>query len=151
MLETGLRVVTVLEALAPEAVDLNTVCLLDYHVVHTADVGGPKSLHPDITVRAGEYLVRRRLVEDGIRLMHRIQLIVIVHDASGVRFRSSDGAAMVVDLMRTSYNLELKRRAGWLAAMLIHRGDGFADDLRARLDELVLADGGLGPMPEIRA
>jgi hypothetical protein len=52
-LEAGIRAVVVLEKLRPEAADLAEMVLLDHVVVHTADLGGPPSLHPD--VRTGRH------------------------------------------------------------------------------------------------
>jgi hypothetical protein len=74
-LETGVRAVVVLDAAFPRAFDLSQLTWLDHLVVHTADIGGPDSLHPDIPQRTGELLVRRRLVEDGLTLMRRLHLV----------------------------------------------------------------------------
>src|SRR6476659_3836971 len=74
-LETGVRAVVVLDAAFPRAFDLSQLTWLDHLVVHTADIGGPDSLHPDIPQRTGELLVRRRVVEDGINLMRRVHLV----------------------------------------------------------------------------
>ena len=63
-LETGVRSAVILDATFPRAFDLSQLTWLDHLVVHTADIGGPDSLHPDIPQRTGELLVRRRLVED---------------------------------------------------------------------------------------
>jgi ABC-three component (ABC-3C) system Middle Component 2 len=57
-LETGVRAVVVLDAAFPRAFDLSQLTWLDHLVVHTADIGGPDSLHPDIPQRTGELLVR---------------------------------------------------------------------------------------------
>ena len=62
-LEAGIRAVVVLEELRPSAADLAEMVLFDYVVVHTADLGGPASLHAELPGRKGELLVRRRLIE----------------------------------------------------------------------------------------
>ena len=48
-LETGVRALTVLAELAPAALDLQRLVYFDYLVVHSADAGGPRSLHPKHT------------------------------------------------------------------------------------------------------
>ncbi len=41
-IETGLRSLMILEAFYPEKLDLDSISLLDYFIVHTADIGGPE-------------------------------------------------------------------------------------------------------------
>lgn len=65
-LETGVRAIVVLNAAYPRAFDVTEIAWFDHLVVHTGDIGGPQSLHPDVPQRSGELLVRRRLVEDGL-------------------------------------------------------------------------------------
>lgn len=45
-LETGVRAVIVLATCYPKALTLDELVALDHLVVHTADIGGPTSLHP---------------------------------------------------------------------------------------------------------
>ena len=75
VLETGVRSVVILNAAHPFSFDLLHLTWFDHLVVHTADVGGPESLHPDLPQRSGELLVRRRLVEDGVTMMRRLHLV----------------------------------------------------------------------------
>ena len=64
-LETGVRALVFLNAAFPRVFDLSQLTWFDHLVVHTADVGGPKSLHPDLPQRielcpkVGEGLIRR--------------------------------------------------------------------------------------------
>jgi hypothetical protein len=46
--ETGVRVLMVLTSAFPEHLDLNQLVLLDHGVLHSADLGGPPSLHPPV-------------------------------------------------------------------------------------------------------
>jgi hypothetical protein len=84
-LETGVRAVVILEAFFPRPFDLIRLTWLDHLVVHTADVGGPESLHPDLPQRTGEVLVKRRLVEAGLNLMRRLHLVDIVVSPDGIQ------------------------------------------------------------------
>jgi hypothetical protein len=74
-LETGIRSVGVLVATYPKAFDLQRLVAFDYLVVHTGDLGGPESLHPELPMRSAELLVRRGLVERGLLLMRSRELI----------------------------------------------------------------------------
>lgn len=117
-LETGVRAVVVLDALHPRAFDLAHLTWFDHLVVHTYDIGGPQSLHPDIPQRTGELLVRRRLVEDGIKLMRRLHMIEANVDKSGITYRASEDASAFVEALRTEYSAELKECAIWLASFV---------------------------------
>lgn len=134
-LETGTRAVIVLEAAYPRALDLARLTWFDHLVVHTADAGGPPSLHPSLPERTGELLIRRRLVEDSLSLMRRVHLVDAVVDDSGVAFRASDEAAAFVSLMRTPYAEALKERAAWLAGEFADLdAQGLAERIGDRLD-----------------
>jgi len=114
-LETGLRALVVLEAFYPRACSLTELTWFDHLVVHTGDVDGPPSLHPDVQPRAGELFVRRRLVEDSIRLMHRLHLVDVQRDLDGVHFLASEDTPSFIDMLQTPYSQDLKDRARWLA------------------------------------
>ena len=114
-LEAGIRAVVVLEHLRPERVDLSEMVLLDHVVVHTADVGGPPSHHPEVPGRKGELLVRRRLVERSLDLMRRCHLVCQDSVPQGILYRASDEAASYVELLETPYSERLKACARWIA------------------------------------
>jgi hypothetical protein len=114
-LETGVRAVVVLDAAYPRAFDLAQLTWLDHLVVHTADIGGPESLHPDIPQRTGELLVRRRLVEDGLNLMRHLHLIDSATTDNGIVYTATEDASAFVESMRSNYARELRQRAQWLA------------------------------------
>ena len=117
-LETGVRAVVILDALHPRAFDLAHLTWFDHLVVHTSDIGGPESLHPDIPQRTGELLVRRRLVEDGIKLMRRLHMIETDVGNGGVSYRASEDASAFVEALRTEYSNALKQRAIWLSTFV---------------------------------
>jgi hypothetical protein len=114
-LETGVRATVILDAVYPRAFDLAHVTWLDHLVVHTADIGGPPSLHPDIPQRTGELLVRRRLVEDGLNMMRRLHLIEASIAEQGIFYHASEEATAFSDSLRSPYSKALKDRAKWLA------------------------------------
>jgi hypothetical protein len=114
-LETGIRAVVILNAAYPMMFDLLHLTWFDHLVVHTADIGGPRSLHPDLPHRSGELLVRRRIIERGLNLMQRLNLIVMVADAHGIFYQATDDSYALVEKMKTPYAEDLKARAHWLA------------------------------------
>jgi hypothetical protein len=133
-LETGVRSVIILDAAFPRAFDLSQLTWLDHLVVHTADIGGPDSLHPDIPQRTGELLVRRRLVGDGLSLMRRLHLVDSNTTTDGIVYSAREEASAFVESLRSVYARELRQRAGWLAQYLTKTS---RDDLAKLISERI--------------
>jgi hypothetical protein len=147
-LEAGIRAVVVLEELRPETVDLAEMVLFDHVVVHTADLGGPPSLHAELPGRKGELLVRRRLIEASLELMWRCHLVEQVSLEEGLVYRASDDAASYVELLETTYSNRLKSCARWLREQVRERGKtGFKTFVREEIGDWSEA---FGPTRESR-
>jgi hypothetical protein len=131
-LETGIRALVVLEAFHPRQCDLIELTWFDHLVVHTGDIEGedvPGSLHPDLPNRAGELLVRRRLVEDSLLLMQRVHLVDVVDGEDGISFTASEDAPSFLALLKAPYTVELKKRAAWIAERFASLSKGAIRDL----------------------
>jgi len=128
-LETGIRSAVVLDATYPRQFDLAHLTWFDHLVVHTRDIGGSKSLHPDIPQRTGELLVRRRLVEDGLKLMRQLHLVDTTTTEYGILYQAREEASALIDSMRSKYARELKQHAEWLASFLMRMSDEELRDL----------------------
>jgi hypothetical protein len=113
-LETGLRSLAILEAAFPQRYDLQRLVELDYLVVHSADVGGPESLHAPLPLRAGELLVRRQLIEKGLLLMMSKGLIERYTAVAGIEYAAGDTASPYLASLTAPYTLRLRERAQWL-------------------------------------
>jgi len=133
-LETGLRALAVLDAFYPRQFELTELTWFDHLVVHTADVGGPPSLHPDLSPRTGELLVRRRLVEESLNLMRQAELVEMLADGNGIRYLSSDEAPAFLEMLQAPYSVALKNRAQWLSN---HFGAMSRDEIEAVVKERV--------------
>lgn len=116
--ETGIRSIVVMDACFPNKFDVTYLSWLDHLVVHTEDIGGPQSIHPDIPQRTGELLVRRRLIEEGLNFMRKLHLVETAIDDSGITFEVTEEASAFVDSLQTEYAQNLKDRAVWLAKFL---------------------------------
>jgi hypothetical protein len=114
-LETGVRTLTVLVASYPQAHDLSRLVQYDYLTVHSADAGGPESLHPPLPLRSGELLVRRGLIESGLRLMMSRSLVRRELLEQGVLYVADEAAGAFLDNMQSRYIVELRGRADWVA------------------------------------
>ncbi len=131
-LETGIRAVVVLNAAFPRSFDLAHLTWFDHLVVHTGDIGGPPSLHPDIPQRTGELLVRRRLVEEGLNVMRRVHLIDAHVTDGGIVYQAREEASAFTDSLRSHYGRALRERASWLANYVSHVSDQEIEALISR-------------------
>ena len=131
-LETGVRAIVVLNAAFPRAFDVTEITWFDHLIVHTGDIDGPPSLHPDVPQRSGELLVRRRLVEESLQVMRRLHLVEFVPDGdTGLLYSASEESVGVIDLLRTPYSVALKDRAEWLVFNVLSRSRSELEDLIA--------------------
>jgi hypothetical protein len=99
----------------PNAHDLGRLVQYDYLTVHSADAGGPPSLHPALPLRSGELLVRRGLIESGLRLMMSRSLVRRDLRRQGVFYSADDSATSFLGNMRSTYITGLRERAAWVA------------------------------------
>jgi hypothetical protein len=121
-LETGIRAMVFLNAAFPRAFDVTEITWYDHLIVHTGDIGGPPSLHPDLPQRTGELLVRRRLVEQSLQVMRRLHFVEFVPNGdTGLLYRASEEAVGVIELLRSPYSVALRNRAEWLVSNVLTR------------------------------
>jgi hypothetical protein len=113
-LEVGVRVLMILTEAFPEHLDVHRLVLLDHSVLHTADLGGPESLHPPLPIRAGELGVKRTTIEQGLQVMLRAGLIEMTTAETGIQFQASDSAYSFVSSLSADYAATLRNRAQWV-------------------------------------
>jgi hypothetical protein len=112
-LETGVRSLAILVAAYPAGFDLERLVEMDYLVVHSGDADGPKSLHAALPMRAGELLVRRGLIEEGLLLMMSRNLIQQIAAEDGFNYVAGEAAAPFLASLTSNYSQKLKERAQW--------------------------------------
>jgi hypothetical protein len=123
-LEVAVRVLMVLVEAFPEHLDLNRLVLLDHGLLHSADLGGPESLHPAVPIRAGELGIKRKLVQGGVEVLVRSGLAQMETGLDGIRFWASEDAEGFARLLETEYARALSLRASWVA----HHFAGLSDE-----------------------
>lgn len=112
-LEIGIRVLIVLTKAYPASFDINMIVLLDHGLLHSADLGGPESLHPPLPIRAGELGVKRNSVELGLQVMLRAELVEMVALEAGIQYQASDTAYSFISILSSEYSNSLQDRASW--------------------------------------
>lgn len=113
-IEVGVRALMLLSEAFPSKLDLNRLVLLDYGLLHSADLGGPTSLYPPLPMRAGEFGVKRRSIEGGLELLVRAGLARIDIDSGGIQFSATERAPGFVALLVAEYAVSLHERAAWV-------------------------------------
>lgn len=113
-LEVGVRVLMLLSEAFPAHLDLNRLVLLDHGLLHSADLGGPDSLHPPLPIRAGEFGMKRKTIEQGLEVMTRAGLAEMDNSEGGINFRASDRAYGFVNILASEYAAGLQSRASWV-------------------------------------
>ncbi len=117
-LEAGIRAVSILGAAYPQTYDLQRLVAFDYLLVHTADVGGPESLHPPTPMHSAELLVRRKLVEQALLLMMTRDLVQRDITTDGFKYCAGENAETFLASLTSAYLRALKERAAWLVGAL---------------------------------
>ncbi|MGL6310028.1 ABC-three component system middle component 2 [Aeromonas veronii] len=118
-LETGVRALCILSVDHSLIFDLQQLVALDHLVVHTGDFNnGPESLHPKTQSRAGELIIRRNLIEQGLMLMEYKGLVSKLSLPNGFFYKATDLTHAFIDSMTNSYIRNLKIRSEWAIKQL---------------------------------
>lgn len=132
-LEAGGRTTCILVPVHPRAFDVQRLVAFDYIVVHSGDMDGPESLHPQLPNRSAALLVRRKIVERGLHVMQHRGLVERQVDASGIGYRAGELAATFLESLAAPYLRALRERGEWAAANF----GGMSDDrLRRTMDQV---------------
>ncbi|MFZ1618551.1 MAG: ABC-three component system middle component 2 [Flavobacteriales bacterium] len=114
--ETGLRILCILNESFPLAIDLRKLVYLDYITVHSADIDSEVgSLHTPVPYRNGEILVRSSIIENGINMFVEYGLIERIYHKSGIQFKASDYSSPFIESLEEEYLIKLLERAKWVA------------------------------------
>ncbi len=114
--ESALRSLVLLVEAYPGTLDLQRLVYLDYLLVHSADAGGPTSLHPPTPQRDGEIAVRRGLIEQGLHLLLVRGLAERRATPSGFEYAARETAGSIIASLETEYSRALIDRAQWVTS-----------------------------------
>jgi hypothetical protein len=112
-LEAGLRALFLM-SIGTRTFDSRRLVVLDYILVHSGDLGGDPSLHPESPSQKGELLVRHELIQDGLALMRSRDLLERRFSGRGITYRATKAGRHVVAQFDSEYAGLLRKRAGWV-------------------------------------
>ena len=132
-IESGLRSLFVLVAVRPSECDLQRLVIYDYLLVHSDHVpSGPPALHPATPLRSGELLVRRTLVEQGLRLLVRKRLVTKTYTSAGIYFAATKFVEPFLNYFKSGYSVRCAEISKWIAEQFQPMSD---DELREFIHE----------------
>lgn len=129
-LELGLRALVVLTAAFPRSLDLDRLVLMDYCLLHSADLDGPSSVLPAVPSRSGELGIKRTVLDHGVQLMTRAGMVDLVTTAEGMTYRASEEATPFLRLLDAPFLVSLGEVATWAVGEF---GDLSTDQVRDQL------------------
>ncbi|WP_075343155.1 ABC-three component system middle component 2 [Tenacibaculum agarivorans] len=114
-IESGLRVLFLLNEIFPEPLSIEKIIYLDYFTIHSADVDETqKSIHPPVPYRFGEFYVRRNITQNGINLFLSKNLIDTFYSRDGIQYKASENSTPFLDNLSESYSLQIKNKVTWV-------------------------------------
>jgi hypothetical protein len=111
--EVGIRAVILLDAVFPQALDLNRITILDHWALHSGMLSDLPSVHPDRANSVGELGLKRGLIEQGLLLMRSAGMVSVIVSATGISYRATEEAAGFLGLMEAPLVAALETRAEW--------------------------------------
>lgn len=114
-IEIGLRSLVMLTKVFPLDFSVQQLVAFDYLLVHSDDLpDGPIGLHPKIPQRTGEYLIRRKTLQEGLLLYINRGLIVQEYRQNGLRYVATEISGSFLDSLTSEYIKELQNIADWV-------------------------------------
>lgn len=112
--ESGLRILTILNEAFPKSFDLQNLVYLDYLTIHSADFDKTtQSLHPAVPYRSGEIMVRSSIIEKGINLFIAKNLIEKLFNSNGIEYKATENAMPFLESLEETYSINLQEKASW--------------------------------------
>jgi hypothetical protein len=113
--EVAIRVSFLLVAIAPRAVDVDDLVLLDHALLHSSDFGGPASAFPAVVTRSTEVTIKRPILHDALHLLAQAGLVEVLASADGLKYGATEEAAAFVRLLNSQLANLFADRAEWVA------------------------------------
>lgn len=112
--ESGLRILIILNEAFPKSFDLQNLVYLDYLTVHSADIDKTtESLHPAVPYRSGEIMVRSTIIEKGLNLFITKDLIEKQYNFNGIEYKATENAMPFLESLEEMYSINLQEKACW--------------------------------------
>lgn len=114
-IEMGLRILIILERVYPKSFDVEMINYFDYFSLHTKDIGGEESLHPELPNRFGELSVKRKLIHNSLKLLIAKGLVKIKYTDQGIEYFASEDVSPFLHNLTEEYTINLSSKVEWVS------------------------------------
>ena len=112
--DTGLRMLCLLNESHPVSFDLQKLIYLDYITIHSGDMDkSTKSIHPPVPYRSGELLIRRSIIQSSLELFISCNLVEKIYTKTGIEYIASEDSSTFLETLEEEYFIKLNERAKW--------------------------------------
>ncbi|GGR51743.1 ABC-three component system middle component 2 [Streptomyces aurantiogriseus] len=111
--EVGIRALVLLARSYPDPLDLSWLVVLDHAMLHSGQLDGPPSLHPQLPAQPGELGMKRRLIQEGLEVLMRAGLAQVAATGDGLVYQATKRGSGFVGILEAPYVGELRERAQW--------------------------------------
>lgn len=112
--DTGLRMLCLLNKSHPKSFDLQKLIYLDYIMIHSGDIDeNIQSIHPPVPYRTGELLIKRSIIQNGLELFISRNLIEIKYTKFGIEYKASEESSTFIETLEEQYFVKVNERASW--------------------------------------
>lgn len=123
-IEYGLRAILILQACYPLAFDIDDLSALDYLVVHSGDFNANlPSLHAPTPNRKNEVFIRRSLINKGVELFAKRNLLTLNYQKNGIYYKLTEKAGPFIDSLEEVYTQQVISRASWATTLIEDMGN----------------------------
>ncbi|MET9615404.1 ABC-three component system middle component 2 [Kitasatospora indigofera] len=134
-LEVGVRALVLLAETYPKGLDLAQLVVLDHAMLHSGDLHGPDSLHPDMPAQPGALGMKRRLLEEALVVLVRAGLAGVSATREGIEYHATEQGPGFVDILEAPYVEQLRERAEWA----VHHYAPAGSDIRTATREITVS------------
>lgn len=113
-IEMGLRILIILEKIYPKSFDVEMINYFDYFALHTKDIGGEESIHPELPNRFGELSVKRDLIHSSLKLLISKGLVEINYTDKGIEYLASELTSPFLGNLSEEYTKNLSNKVKWV-------------------------------------
>lgn len=114
--EIGVRILVILNE-SRKALDLQQLIYYDFLVLHYGDVSTEHtSLHPSNPLHSTEFIVKRKVIQEAIKLVARKGLLSVIYSNTGILYQANDNTSKFLEYFESSYFIKLRHFANLVAS-----------------------------------
>lgn len=107
--EIGCRILLLL-GIVKEPYSAERLGYYDYFSLHLNDlIDGHEGLHPSNPNHSSEIVIKRRTIKNAITYLISKGLLTVVYSSSGFKYKNTDLADRLIEMLDNSYSLKYKR------------------------------------------